>query len=244
MRVIAQDITVIYGSRQVLRNLTFEAPGQINLIVGQNGSGKSTLLRVLAGTVIPNSGSVVCDGVDISRLNRRQRLATGIVYVRQDDNVYPHLSVLENLRVASYVAAKGEQFDKIIDFVHQIFPTLKSHSSKQAGLMSGGEKKQLAIAIGFMQDPQVLLIDEPSTGLSPVLVDEVMNAIARFGNTNSVVIIFAEQNIRRACQISSHVNLLVDGLIETLDLQRTSAEQYLPEIYSKIMKQKEEDLYA
>jgi ABC-type branched-subunit amino acid transport system ATPase component len=244
MRLIAQDITVVYGSRKVLRNLNFEAPGQINLIVGQNGSGKSTLLRVLAGAVVPNSGSVVCNGMDISQLNRRQRLATGIVYVRQDQNIYPHLSVLENLRVASYVAAKRDRFVKTIDSVHQLFPTLRSHSSKQAGLMSGGEKKQLAIAMGFMQDPRVLLIDEPSTGLSPVLVEEVMNAIDQFGSSNSVAIIFAEQNIRRACRIASHVNLLVDGLIETLELHGASPEQYLAEIYSRIMKEKEDCVYA
>lgn len=241
MKVIAQDITVVYGSRQVLRNLTFEAPGQINLIVGQNGSGKSTLLRVLAGAVIPNSGSVFCDGINISRLNRRQRLATGIVYVKQDDNVYPHLSVLENLRVASYVAGKTERFDAIIETVHQVFPTLKSKSAKQVGLMSGGEKKQLAIAMGFMQDPRVLLLDEPSTGLAPVLVEEVMNAISKFVTSNDAVIIFAEQNIRRACCIASHVNLLVNGLIEPFEIGASNAEQYLPQIYSKMMRPKEED---
>lgn len=225
----------------MLRNLTFEAPGQINLIVGQNGSGKSTLLRALAGSLIPDSGTVVCDGVNISGLSRKQRLAMGIVYVKQDNNVYAHLSVLENLRVASYVAAKGNQFGAIIETVYRVFPTLRSFSAKQAGLMSGGEKQQLAIAMGFMQDPRVLLLDEPSTGLAPVLVEEVMNAISRFVTSTDAVIIFAEQNIRRACSIASHVNLLVNGLIEPFEIGATNAEEYLPQIYSKMMKPKEED---
>lgn len=236
MKVLAQNISVSYGNRQVLRGINFEAlSGEVNLVIGQNGSGKSTFLRVLAGPIIPHSGSVIYDHIDISRYDRRKRLAAGIVYVRQDDNVYRDLSVLDNLKVASHVAEKGEQFDKTLATAHRLFPALRDLSMKTAGLMSAGEKKQLALAMGFMQDPKVLLIDEPSAGLSPILVEEVMNAISRFATSQKVITILVEQNLRAACGIASNAWLLVNGGLEREILNDATLEIDLARIYSKLM---------
>jgi ABC-type branched-subunit amino acid transport system ATPase component len=237
-RFVAEDLTVIYKSRYVLRDLRFEAlPGQVTLVIGKNGSGKSTLLRSLAGVIKPQSGRVFYSGADISTYDRRERLRIGIVYVRQKDNVYPHLSVLDNLRAAFIVGPRRVGFLQSVEKVNQLFPLLRDSSSKQAGLMSAGEKQQLAIAMALVQAPRVLLLDEPSTGLAPVLAEQVLSAISRLTTSRDISTILVEQNIGRAVQIASHINLLVGGLIERFDIASRDPHQYLPEILSRMSQQ-------
>lgn len=233
----AKGLTVIYGDRFILQNLCFEAiEGQVNLIIGQNGSGKSTLLRVLAGVASPNSGTIFYKGKDISNFSRYQRLKMGIVYIKQKDNVYPNLSVLENLKVAFNSGRKEKKEKEIIEQISEYFPLLKECLFQKAGLMSGGEKQQLAISMGILQEPKVLLIDEPSSGLFPSVVEEIMSVISEISRSNKMTVIVTEQNIKSASRISSKVNLLISGVLEQVEIDSMDGEK-IYQIYTKMIKQ-------
>jgi branched-chain amino acid transport system ATP-binding protein len=229
-----ESLIVNYEGTQVLKGLSFDATkGTVNLIVGENGSGKSTLLRTLAGAITPQAGRVVYKGRDILRLSRRERLLAGIVYVKQKNNVFPDLSVLDNLKVACYVAGKTDQYRQTLVKIVELFPVLTARSSQKAGSLSGGEKQQLAIGMGIIQCPEVLLVDEPSIGLAPKAVNDVLLKISDLSNSFGVTTVLVEQNLRSAIRIADNVCLLSGGIVkERIDTDKRAEEELLKTIYS------------
>jgi branched-chain amino acid transport system ATP-binding protein len=213
------DLTVRIGGRVVLGGLSFHAQEhRVNLVVGQNGSGKSTLLRALAGVIAPNEGRVIYKGRDITGQARRARLLDGIVYVRQKDNVYLDLSVIDNLKTSSRSAKRGPDFGRMLDMVGEIFPILKARQSSPAHQMSTGERQQLAIAMGLVQCPEVLLIDEPTSGLAPAVAEKVLRSIAEAGSTLRLTTILVEQNVHGAAQLATRGYLLSGGVLRPFSL--------------------------
>lgn len=183
-------------------------PGEMIGIIGPNGAGKSTLLKALFGLLEVRSGDVIFRGESITGLNAHQLVAKGMGYVPQLDNVFPALTVIENLEVGAYLEPDKttERLERVVNF----FPRLGERLGQRAGLLSGGERQMLAMGRALMMNPDVLLLDEPSAGLSPVLQDQVF-ARARDINRSGVAVIMVEQNARRCLQICHRAYVLDHG---------------------------------
>jgi branched-chain amino acid transport system ATP-binding protein len=205
-----QDLVAGYVPEvDILRGVDMElGQGELVGIIGPNGAGKSTMLKALFGLIPVRAGSVVLDGEDISNLKAHQLVSRGVGYVPQVSNVFPSLSVEENLQMGIFLQPK--RFDERLEFVADLFPRLGERLNQRAGSLSGGERQMLAMGRALMMDPKVLLLDEPSAGLSPALQDQVFvraNQINRAG----VSIIMVEQNARRCLQICHRGYVLDQG---------------------------------
>ena len=183
-------------------------PGELIGIIGPNGAGKSTLLKALFGLVNVRSGSVTLEGEDITNKRADSLVRRGVGFVPQNNNVFPSLTIEENLQMGCFAEPKrfSSQFDKIVD----LFPTLGDRRRQRAGSLSGGERQMVAMARALMMDPSVLLLDEPSAGLSPVRHDEAFLRTRRI-NKAGVSIVIVEQNARRALQICDRGYVLDQG---------------------------------
>ena len=183
-------------------------PGELVGIIGPNGAGKSTLLKAIFGLVHVRSGSVTLGGEDITNLKANTLVARGVGCVPQNNNVFPSLSVEENLQMGGYL--KPGKFAERLDFIVDLFPNLKDRRGQRAGSLSGGERQMVAMGRALMMDPKVLLLDEPSAGLSPVRQDETFIRTRKI-NRAGVSIIIVEQNARRALQICDRGYVLDQG---------------------------------
>jgi branched-chain amino acid transport system ATP-binding protein len=211
--LIATGMTTGYGMQTVLRDVCFTlGNGSIGGIIGPNGAGKTTLLRSLSGLLPLTAGRVTFDGKDITSLSPRERMKLGIAYVPQERNVFANLSVLENLEIAvtSFIDP-SVRFRRQIDVVYSLFPLLRERQRQLAGSMSGGEQRMVAIAIGLMAAPRVLLLDEPTTGLAPKAVHHLMSAIKALNVDHGISAVVVEQNILSMLKIVDSVQLLKDG---------------------------------
>ena len=193
----------------ILRGVDLEmGQGELVGIIGPNGAGKSTLLKALFGLVPVRKGTVTLDGEDITGLKAHQLVSRGVGYVPQVANVFPSLSVAENLQMGIFLQPK--RFDERLDFVSELFPRLAERLHQRAGSLSGGERQMLAMSRALMMDPKVLLLDEPSAGLSPALQDQVFIRANQI-NESGVSIIMVEQNARRCLQICHRGYVLDQG---------------------------------
>jgi len=183
-------------------------PGELVAVIGPNGAGKSTLVKALFGLLPVRSGTVVLDGDDVTSLKAHELVARGIGYVPQSDNVFPRLSVEENLQMGAYLNKKG--YAARYDVVTEMFPRLGDRRKQRAGSLSGGERQMLSMARSLMLDPKVLLLDEPSAGLSPAYQDEVFINCRRI-NEAGVSIVMVEQNAQRCLQICHRGYVLDQG---------------------------------
>jgi branched-chain amino acid transport system ATP-binding protein len=183
-------------------------PGELVAVIGPNGAGKSTLVKALFGLLPVRDGSVVFDGDDVTNLKAHELVARGIGYVPQSDNVFPRLSVEENLQMGAYLNRKG--YTVRYDVVTEMFPRLGDRRRQRAGSLSGGERQMLSMARALMLDPKVLLLDEPSAGLSPAYQDEVFINCRRI-NEAGVSIVMVEQNAQRCLQICHRGYVLDQG---------------------------------
>lgn len=184
------------------------APGELVGIIGPNGAGKSTLVKALFGLVNIRSGNVTYRGEDITGKTAHELVSRGIGYVPQTENVFPSLTVSENLEMGSYLAP--QRFKERLDFVCEMFPRLAERIGQRAGSLSGGERQMLAMGRALMMEPQVLLLDEPSAGLSPVLQDQVFIRTKQI-NDSGVAIVMVEQNAARCLQICDRGYVLDQG---------------------------------
>lgn len=184
------------------------APGELVGIIGPNGAGKSTLVKALFGLVNIRSGNVTYRGEDITGKTAHELVSRGIGYVPQTENVFPSLTVSENLEMGSYLAPG--RFKERLDFVCEMFPRLAERIGQRAGSLSGGERQMLAMGRALMMEPQVLLLDEPSAGLSPVLQDQVFIRTKQI-NDSGVAIVMVEQNAARCLQICDRGYVLDQG---------------------------------
>ena len=203
-----------YGRVQALRGLSIEVhPGTITAVLGSNGAGKTTLLNTIAGLLVdqPEKGSIEFRGESIDGLETERIIAKGIGYVPEGRQVFAELTVAENLSVGSYLRRDGDMA-KDLDWIHEMFPVLAERRKQQAGTLSGGEQQMLAIGRALMTRPQMLLMDEPSLGLSPLFVSRMFEVIGQV-RRRGVTVLLVEQNARMALGIADHGYVVEDGRV-------------------------------
>jgi len=198
-----EDVVTGYGKMTILNGTSFEVPrGTITTIIGPNGAGKSTVFRAIFGLLKLRSGRIVFDDNDIANATQRQLLVAGVCYVPQGRNIFPELSVRHNIELGAVTSRKPvSDLRKRAEAALDRFPVLRRKADQQASTLSGGEQKQLEIVRGLLLDPKLILIDEPSIGLSPILARETF-AILRELRAQGVTILMVEQNARSALEIS------------------------------------------
>lgn len=208
-----KDINAGYGFLQVLWEVSLNVEeGEFVALVGPNGAGKSTTLRTIAGLIKPKTGKVIFDDQVINDLPAHIISRSGISYVSEDLNLFADMSVRENLILGAYAVPDRETQLEILEFIFSLFPRLEQRKSQLAGTMSGGERKMCAIARGMMSNPQLMLVDEPSLGLQPSLVNDVFNALLRLRD-QGVTILLVEQNVNTTLEITDRAYILEQGRI-------------------------------
>ncbi|WP_425404495.1 ABC transporter ATP-binding protein [Hwanghaeella sp.] len=204
-----QDVTGGYGEADILHNVSMEvAAGEVVVIVGPNGAGKSTAMKSVFGLLNVRGGKIIFDGKDLTGLRPDQVVQQGICFVPQTDNVFPSLSVHENLEMGAYL--RDDDISGSLDRVYELFPPLKEKRRQAAGTLSGGQRQMVAMGRALMLDPKLLLLDEPTAGLSPLYMDQIF-AIVRQINAQGVAILMVEQNAKQALGIADRAYVLVDG---------------------------------
>ena len=210
-----QNIESGYGEVQILWGLSLELqPGKLTTLVGSNGSGKTTLLRSVTGLVKPWKGTVIFEGKDVTRLSPHEKAEMGLVLVPEARQLFTDMTVLENLEMgATPKNARGE-FNQTLDWVYTLLPRLKERQSQIAGTLSGGEQQMVAIARGLMAKPKVLMVDELSLGLSPLLVMNLFEILLKL-KTQGLTMLLVEQNVQMALAVSDYAYVLNNGRMET-----------------------------
>ena len=202
-----------YGDVTVLRDISFEvSQGHTLAIVGSNGAGKSTIMRTLCGLVKPYNGTIQFCDQNITSLKAHEKAKLGIVYVPEGRRLFNKLSVMDNLLVGSYLPESRKQRSQNLERVFNMFPKLSERRDQKAGTLSGGEQQMLAIARGLMTCPKILLLDEPSLGIAPVIVDKLFEIIEELKKENMTIII-SEQNVGRVLDISDDAVIVQSGRI-------------------------------
>jgi branched-chain amino acid transport system ATP-binding protein len=206
---VGEKMTGGYGGPDIITSCTVNVDrGEIVAILGPNGAGKSTAMKAMLGLLNLKSGKVFIDGKDISKLTPQDRVKEGIAFVPQTRNVFTGLSVQENLEMGAYL--REERFEEIIDEIYELFPILKEKKSQLVGELSGGQRQQVALGRALMIKPSVLMLDEPTAGVSPIVMDELFDHILKVKKTN-VAIIMVEQNAKQALSIADRGYVLVTG---------------------------------
>ena len=207
-----QNLRGGYGAVEVLRGIDLQVqPGEIVALLGSNGAGKSTLNHNVCGIYPTWSGSVKFEDQEISRAHYRDVVQSGLIQVPEGRKVFPNMSVLENLELGSYARARARRAANV-EKVFVIFPRLKERIAQLAGTLSGGEQQMLAIGRGMMAEPKLLILDEPSLGLSPLLVEE-MFALIRQLNADGLAILLVEQNVAQSLEIAKRAYVLENGAV-------------------------------
>jgi branched-chain amino acid transport system ATP-binding protein len=200
-----------YGKIKVLFNVSMDVPAkEITVLVGPNGAGKTTVLNSIIGVATVFSGDIVYEGRRIVGTPLHKVAESGISYIPQMGNVFAELSVLENLRMAGYMLKGDERKDKLVE-VTNMFPVLEKFIRRKAGTLSGGERRMLAIAIGLMRKPKLMLLDELSTDLAPIMAKKVMDKVTELRDNLGITILLVEQMAKKALEIGDSAYLLVSG---------------------------------
>ena len=209
--LIVDKINFSYGDLQVLWDVDLTVQeGEIVSVVGSNGAGKSTLLKNISRLVRPSSGSIAFNGIDLVEQEPHQVVELGIVLVPEGRRIFPELTVLENLRMGSFTTNAKKDRLKNAEWVFTLFPRLRERESQLGGTLSGGEQQMLAIGRGLMSNPKLLLLDEPSLGLSPLLVKNIFEIIVKI-NKQGVTILLVEQNVYQSLRIATQAYVLETG---------------------------------
>ncbi|MBA3236166.1 MAG: ABC transporter ATP-binding protein [Chloroflexi bacterium] len=207
------DINTYYGSIHALRGISLEVgKGEIVALIGGNGAGKSTTLNSISGLVRQRSGQILLDGEDLSQFKPHEIAAKGCVQVPEGRRIFARLTVLENLKMGAYVVSDKAAVTQRIDRAFEMFPRLKQRQKQIAGTLSGGEQQMLAISRALMSEPKLLLLDEPSMGLAPLLVDLIFETIGDL-HAQGTTILLVEQNARKALQVADSGYVIETGKI-------------------------------
>ncbi len=210
-----RNIDVSYGQVQALFNISIEVgEKEIISIIGANGAGKSTLMKSIMGVQRAHNGSIALQNEDITRTKTHRIVEKGIVYVPEGREVFPNMTVQENLEMGAYCRPyKQNEIDERLEEMYTLFPRLKERRKQKTGSLSGGEQQMVAITRGLMSEPKLIMFDEPSLGLAPVIVDEMFDAIVRINTSKNLPVLLVEQNAFMALSISSRCYVLENGHI-------------------------------
>ena len=207
------NISAGYGGQPVVRDASLEiSKGSLVTIIGPNGHGKTTLLRCISGIVGINTGSVTFDGVRIDGLRVDEVVQLGVVHIPQGDMLFPEMTVDENLLMGGYLINSDSKLDQRRGEVLDLFPKLGERKNQIASTLSGGERRMLAIGRGLMTGAKILLMDEPSLGLAPVVIEQIFESIRTLNNEGQTILL-VEENVSRAINLSDHIYLLDEGQI-------------------------------
>ena len=209
------DLVVSDGGIEALKGISFEVEeGQIVTLIGANGAGKSTTLRTISGLVPPKDGRIYFEGRDITDFNTQKIVETGIAMVPEGRRVFANLTVLENLRIGAYLRKDKEVIEEDINYVYDLFPRLKERSWQLAGTLSGGEQQMLAVGRAVMTRPKLIMMDEPSLGLAPLVVKDIFKIIMTLKSTGMTVLLI-EQNANAALHACDYAYVMETGRITT-----------------------------
>jgi len=208
-----KNLNIHYGGIHALRGLSIEVPeNKIVTLIGANGAGKSSTLRSIMGLVKKTDGMIEYNGEDLSKYKTKDIVGKGIVLVPEGRRVFPDLTVEENLFLGAYIRTNKKEVQKDLEWIYELFPRLKERLWQKAGTMSGGEQQMLAVGRGLMSRPKVLMMDEPSLGLAPLLVKEIFNIIKEI-HRQGVTILLIEQNAKASLEIADYGYVLETGAI-------------------------------
>ena len=209
-----KNIEISYGDVKAVWDASlFVDKGSIVALVGANGAGKTSLLKAISGIIKASVGEILFEGTDITKMRPQKIVDMGISHVPEGRRLFSKLTVYENLRLGAYPSRARTDFDASLDRAYEMFPVLKDRTHQQAGSLSGGEQQMLAIARGLMSQPSILMLDEPSMGLSPIIVQTMFELIQTL-NEQGVTILLVEQNVHQALKIADHAYVLKTGKIE------------------------------
>ena len=207
-------INLYYGVIHALKNVSLHIKqGEIVTLIGSNGAGKSSTLRAISGVERIKDGSIQFNGVNISKLNPSQIVSMGLSHVPEGRRVFPKMSIMENLEMGAYTRKDKAEVKRDYEKVFDIFPRLKERRSQMAGTLSGGEQQMLAIGRALMSKPKLLLLDEPSMGLAPLVVKEIFSIIQKISSEGTTVLL-VEQNASMALKIADRAYIIANGVIE------------------------------
>jgi branched-chain amino acid transport system ATP-binding protein len=229
------DLNAWYGHSHVLQGVSLEVRrGEIVSVIGRNGAGKTTTLRTIMGLVARRSGRVLLDGADILPLPPHQRFRLGLGYVPEERRIVPGLTVHENLRLGLIAAPNRREEQRVILRIAETFPRLRERLDQQADTLSGGEQQMLAIARAVASEPKLIMLDEPSEGIMPVLVDEMFELFARMRDDGTTILL-VEQNVERTLQVSDRAYIMDQGVIvHRADAAALLADSEIQERYCSV----------
>ena len=208
-----EGVDAFYGDLQALHGVSLEVrAGELMALVGANAAGKTTTLRVISGTLAARGGRVLFDGQDLAAMPAHLRVAQGIVQVPEGRRLFPFMTVHENLLLGAHAPEARAQQDASLDYVLRLFPVLKDRATQLAGSLSGGEQQMCAIGRALMARPRLLMLDEPTLGIAPVLVQRIFETVAAI-NRDGVTVLLVEQNVRRALALAHRAVALENGRV-------------------------------
>ena len=208
-----KDLEVYYGMIQAIKGISFEVnEGEVIALIGANGAGKTTILHTISGLIAPKKGSITFEGQEITKIPAHKIVENGLAQVPEGRRVFPSLSVLQNLKLGAYTRKDKKEIDDTLKMIYERFPRLEERKNQPAGTLSGGEQQMLAMGRALMSHPKLLMLDEPSMGLAPILVEqifEIIRALHKAGTT----ILLVEQNAQMALSVADRAYVLETGRI-------------------------------
>ena len=210
-----KDVEVYYGMIQAIKGISFEVnEGEVIALIGANGAGKTTTLHTITGLLSPKAGSIFFDGQDITKTPAHKIVSLGMAHVPEGRRVFSQMTVYQNLKMGAYTRSDKSEIDAALEMVYKRFPRLEERKNQLAGTLSGGEQQMLAMGRALMSHPKIILMDEPSMGLSPILVNEIFDIIRNVNEAGTTVLL-VEQNAKKALDIADRAYVLETGKIVT-----------------------------